>query len=572
MRMLYHIVFMLIVLNGVFASSITVNADLRITGSKYFSTSRLRELLHAGDTMSQSEWLALGDSLLDVYAVEGYPFCSLHVDSVCAAEHTLRIVSLTLDEGKQLLLGRVKIDGAPVDFPPVSRWFREGRPVNGARLLQAIDEILYHLEQEGRALSTLSLREMRLWPAGEDLSLELDFQLSHIDPVLLQRVLFRGQKMSRESTLLRLSRLKEGMRWDPVRARDANRRLLATGWFQQVQGPTLCRGPEGELVLVELDELPAYHFDGMAGLIPDTDEKGSRFAFHLQLDLDNILGTGRRLNLLGSRPDGVSQELQFKYREPFLFGQPLAASLEMRQQIQDSSWLKRSAGIELDYDLLLWLSLSASLYQQEVLPDSLNGRVMRRVDRSSSLVLGGGIEADRRDDPRNPRLGWMASLGWERIQRQTKEYKNLPPLGESSTLNRQQMRLKLWYPLRPRVVLQPSLGGGLLSGDGTLPVDEFFTLGGTAGPRGWREQSLFAESWLLGQLELRYLLGPRSRVAVFWDSLIWNTPSATNQRTHGRGVALVLPAAGGQLELQYALGESTKLSRGMLHLRLLTRF
>ena len=328
---------MLLASQFLFAQRILVDEELRITGNEHFSTSRLRELLHAGDTMRLQEWKALGDSLLDAYANEGLPFCALQVDSLQHSGRDTHLLSVQLNEGQRLLLGRVQVDGAPPGLPPVSRWFREGQLLRGGLLLEAIDELLYHLDKDGRALSVLSVRQMRLWPLEDAMSLELDLQLTQVDPVHIDRIVFRGQSVSRPSTLLKLSRLQEGERWNPQRISDANRRLLATGWFEQVSGPSLCRGPEGKLLLVELKELPAYHFDGMAGLLPDQDGSGSRFAFHLQLDLDNILGTGRRLNLLGSRPDGVSQELSFRYREPFLFGQPLAAAIEMNQQIQDSS-------------------------------------------------------------------------------------------------------------------------------------------------------------------------------------------------------------------------------------------
>ncbi len=549
-----------------------VAEELEILGNRNFSTAHLRRLLGAGKLLDREAWILRLDSLARAYAERGYPAAELESASLVDVGGVPTLQNVELDEGPRVVMGRLIIRPEEDWLPDPAVYLPEGRMVEQGFLEQGLLELLRELEETGRPLSSLRLAGINLWPdTQERLVLDLELRLDHALEIRPGEVYFQGQQVSRPRTLLRISRLKAGRLYDPRRIREARRRLLATGWFREVRGPLLCRGPEGHLLLVELEELPSYRFEGLAGLLPPEGEgQPARFSFHLEFKLSNILGTGRRLDLLASRPDGISQELRFAYREPFLLGSPLGAGIELAQQVQDSSWLRRSAAFDLDWEVLPGVELGARISSSEVLPDSSAGYVLLGIDRSRSISWASRVRADRRNDPRNPRRGWTAEFLAELLDRRLLEFRGLPARGENRNLRRRRMAFAAYIPLGRSLVAAPALAGGTLSG-ADPPLEEHFSLGGARGPRGYREGIFRGEDFALAQAELRWLFGPASRAALFWDTLLWEQGGSRRLR-HGLGLAVVLPVRHGQLELQYALGEERRLMSGLLHLRLLSRF
>jgi outer membrane protein assembly factor BamA len=557
---------------------IRIAADLEISGNQLFSIRQLREKLSAGREVDQDKWQDLLVELANDYSLIGYPFMELQAvkednsekeDSEHAA---LQISAVKINEGKQLVFGRCRVVNTEIEINP-ERYFPLGKTVNSAKLQNAFLELLRELENRGRALAGIQILASGLWPLESEnqFQFELKLELVDLQEVKPAKVFFSGLTNSRPSTLLKITRLKEGALFNPRLIQDANRRLLASGWFRNVNGPILCL-VEGDLALLcEVDELPSYRFDGMAGILPPREnETDYRMSFHFDLDLANILGTGRSLNLLISRPDGISQELSFKYREPFIFNTPLSASILIEQSVQDSTWLKRGFGISADMELLAGLRIIAGAKVEEVFPDSLNGYLLRGLDQRKSKLYFTEFNVDRTDFAANPRSGFKAELKAELIESTPESFKSLPARGLKQSLRRQQSAISVFYPYKNSIVFKAGLKGGLINAD-NIPLSELFALGGGSNLRGFRERTFLASEYFGGSLEIRYLLGRLSRIALFWDSLDFKQDDIRRRR-HGRGIALILPSRLGQLEFQYALGESTKLSNGMIHMRLLSNF
>lgn len=555
-------------------SLVHVDGQLECSGQRIFSTRRLRARLGAGGTVDTASWRGKLDSLALAYAERGHPLLAVEVLELAPDRDGPRLLALRLDEGPRLVFGEIRVRGHEgLLLPDPARDLPPGRTATAASLAEGLDAWLRRLEAEGRPLSRLRLRDVEVWPDENDpglLRLDLDYDLDRTGEWRPLEIRLEGLRTARPEAVRRLARLEAGQLHDPRRLKEARRRLLASGWFEQVEGPLLAQGAQGPALLLRLEEAPSYRFDALAGLLPPRgDETTGRLSFHLQLDFDNLLGTGRELHLLASRPDGISQRLDVGYREPFLFGWPLGASAELEQRLQDSSWVELGVSGGLDWEPLPGLLLGAGAGLRELNPDSLNGWVARGVERSVSRLTRLSLSFDGRDDPRNPRQGWSATLGSEWQNRRPQPYRGLPPLSVARTLLRRRAELKLWWPLSSRWVLHPALKVGQVSAG--APVEERLTLGGGAGPRGLREDEIRAEDYGLFQLELRYLLGPAARVALFGDWARFGADGTRGSR-RGLGAGLVLPTRLGQVELQYAVADDRTWEEGLIHVRLIARF
>jgi outer membrane protein assembly factor BamA len=546
--------------------SLVIPASLPVDGLSFFSTTDLHRTLQIGSKTTESEWNLRLQTLAGNAASQG--FLAFECEATMAEGG--RIEHLQIMEGPRAHMGELQIDEWPESLTLPLAW-HGGAPLTDEALANSFAELLNTLDHDGRPFALLRILELQWRSDDNKLWLDLHCRLEHADPEVIDAVHFPGELLSRPQTLLRLSHLKPGQLYDPDRLRDARRRLLSRDWFHEVQEPALCRCPEGTGLLVVVKEKPAYHFDGNLAYLPpnQNDDKG-RLAYRFLLDLDNLLGTGRELHIEASRPDGLSQDLSLAYREPFIGGLPVGLGLAIDQDIQDSSWVRRQLEFALDVEPVGGVILTTALRFREILPDSLNGFLRLGIDHSVSRSFSAGVTVDRRDNPLNPRRGSWASLAIENQNRESRDFRGLSSLLPDLQIRRQEAHLKGWFPLYKQWVAFAHLGLGRLDGD-EAPLEEQFELGGTMGPRAYRDASLRGQEWWLLQAEARFLLGPASRLAIFWDTL-WLNPETDLQRYHGRGAAFLLPAGQQVLEFQYALAPGRAFRQGYIHLRWIARF
>lgn len=557
--------------SGQGADSLWVAEELSINGHRLFSTATIKRVLHAGEAQSLDQWKTRTDSLAALYALEARPFLDLRM-AVDSTGRWPRLMQLVVEEGPQLVLGQLRVEGLEEGMPSPHRDLPSHRVLRQGVLEEGLREWLSRLDQQGMALASVQVTDFTLVPEGEDqVALDLVLRLSHGEILRPGPLLAQGNTLTRILTLERLTGLKEGEAWNPIRLAEARRRLVATGWFRSVEGPGLCRTPQGLRWHVQVEEAPAYRFDGLAAWLPDRSGKG-RWGYHVNLELANLMGTGRELAVLASRPEGWSQELHLRYTEPFVGGLPLSASLALRQRVQDSTWVEQRVSGGIRWQAGQGLSLGLAVEGAVLSPDSLNGYLGAGMDASRLWEGRVEVELDRRDDGRNPRKGWQASLQEARVRRRYRALGALPARHEDLELRRQQLRAAAYLPMGTYQVLQVAGGAGRVTGPREPGVEDLMTLGGVTGPRGSREESLRSREWILAQGEWRLLLGPASRAALFWDMLRWWDRGLVAHNTQGRGVALVLPVRQGQLEVQYALPLGARWREGLLHVRLVTRF
>jgi outer membrane protein assembly factor BamA len=100
---------------------------------------------------------------------------------------------------------------------------------------------------------------------------------------------------------------------------------------------------------------------------------------------------------------------------------------------------------------------------------------------------------------------------------------------------------------------------GQLLRDELSSVAQAERLGGFSNLRGFNEQSIFANSWLMSTIELRYLMTERTHASVFWNGaqtqLRTAEASSTNRRFQGFGLSAGFETRPGILQITWAMGQ-----------------
>jgi outer membrane protein assembly factor BamA len=388
--------------------------------------------------------------------------------------------------------------------------------------------------------------------------------------VTVSRVRVEGLKATREDVAVRAAGRLAGRPWDRAAAAAGRERLAQLGLFRAV---TL-EGLEGEAdwaraQLVYRVEEPRYNrFEAVAGFQGDAGAAGL-----VRLELGNLLGTGRAASLRWEAPGRRRSDFETRYAEPSLLGTPLRLEGMLAQQVRDSTYTRTRWGGTGRVTLGAQERLEAGYERQRIVQET--GTVERAEIQSTVFAL----ERTALDEPAAPRRGTRTRL--EAAQSFKREV--LRPQGER-TARASAVRLAAeWHrPLGRSAGLAVELAGaGRFSSERVLPVYDRYPLGGATSLRGWDEEALLVDRYLLTRLEWRWFLGGGGqRVFLFWDHATTSTRLALDdggdrleeRQRDGLGFGLRLEAAGGLVGVDYGLAPGRGALEGKVHLRLVSSF
>src|SRR6266850_5532033 len=154
--------------------------------------------------------------------------------------------------------------------------------------------------------------------------------------------------------------------------------------------------------MIRVQEGNTNTFDGILGYAPPAASGGDGIVTGLvDVSMKNLFGTARKLSVHWQRDGRNSQEMGFRYTEPWVFDLPLTLTAGFNQRQQDTIYVRR--GIEARADALLSesLSLGGTLRDDNIIPAAGS----QRVAESRSSALGVAIRYDTRDDLVSPTAG-----------------------------------------------------------------------------------------------------------------------------------------------------------------------
>ena len=387
-----------------------------------------------------------------------------------------------------------------------------------------------------------------------------------LDPgprVTIDGVRFSGLEGTSREVLMRTTRLKVGDAYDRRAVEGATRALRGLPYLADVGDAELEQDVRtGRYWLhFNVEEMPSTRIEGAFGLLPGSAE-GHRLTGLVNAEALNLLGTGRQLSVFWQRPEPVSSDLRFHYREPYLANVPLDATVTVTMAERAGYAESRTEG-GLGYHPAPGLSVSISGGRAAVRPDSLGlGRIADR----SAWVTSGAIRLDRVDRVWNARSGYRvdAMLNWDRWGATA-----LDPATDRLRVSVDAMHL---LPAGRRSVLMASVHGRRVWQRSGPTADLWWRLGGSESIRGYIEEQFLADAAGWVRLEWRRLLGPRARAFVFTDTGMLRGTDGDWFSPLGYGVGIQSSVRSGDLRIEYALSKEDVPSKGKVHVRLISTF
>lgn len=306
----------------------------------------------------------------------------------------------------------------------------------------------------------------------------------------------------------------------------------------------------------------------------------------------NLLRTGASASFEWRSFKARSQELKMTGSLPYLFGAPFILKYRFEFQKYDTIYSTFIRGIQLrlptgkNMALLLGLSYTDRL---QIFTDVNFVKQFRRLpsnpaSKNSNYSLGWeysniakgalpmqgmafsvlGSAGVRKilKDPQLESITWANYMGV-----QENVYDSMSRIGK---INVSQYRLELvadkYVQLSPWTVLKLSFLGMRYHAP-TVYFNELERYGGIKNMRGFNEQSIFANEFYMGTVELRLVLNQSGYVGPFyhwgWYSDQSKLPTVSNGPLQGAGIQVGLRTAAGVLHLAWAVGKSSSQSFGL---------
>ena len=493
---------------------------------------------------------------------------------------------LNVDEGQPTVIKNLffsSSDSLNIENYLSSFDYLKGEIFNRYEIESIIGELLKNLENQGFPFAKITIRSVYLYDdsTSEDHLADLNLKLEEGRKSRIDKIEVVGNNSTKDYVIIRELRIDPGEEYSEQKIENLPRRLNKLRYFDPVPVPQFYIDSKNNGVLqINVKEKNTNNFDGIIGYVPPAKDNESGYVTGLvNVTLRNIFGTGRAAAIKWQKLTRVSQELDLKYLEPWLFGYPFNINAELFQRIQDTTYVQRRISGSLEFLATEDISASAFVSTQDVIPTERQVPVFT-VYNSSTLTTGLSLKIDLRNDPLAPTSGFLFETAYSFSRKKINgppEYIT-PGLETNPNLQRITAGFSAFYELFHRNVVAISVNGKELRGP-YFEQSDLWYFGGTNTVRGYREEQFLASRIAWSNLEYRLMLTQRSYTFLFFDAGYY-LREADIQRSipknedfiFGYGLGITVETGIGLLGVSFALAQGDSFSEGKIHFGIINEF
>ena len=563
--------------------------NIEIESRKIFSDNEV--LRWAGLNEGQNYFPGIIDSSLSrislTLSYNGYFYPSFKNSTVEFSSDSQRVtLYLNIDEGEPTVIQDVifsSTDSSNIENYISPFNYLKGEIFNQYEIENLIENLLSNLENDGFPFASIEIKSVYIYrdTVDDDHLANIYFDLNMGKKSTIDKIEVTGNTSTKDYVIVRELRIEPGEVYSQEKVENVPVRLNKLRYFDPVPSPGFYLDSKNEGILqVKVKERNTNNFDGIIGYIPpQNDDENGYVMGMVNVTLRNIFGTGRAAAISWEKLTRISQELQLKYLEPWLFGYPFNLNAELFQRIQDSSYVQRIIGGGIEYLATEDFSATAFISAEHVIPAAREIPVFTTFN-SSSITTGVGLKIDLRDDPLATLSGFLFETSYAFSRKTIDGPEEFITENTETEINLQRLAAGFgaFFQIFPRNVIALKVNGRELSGP-FFEQSDLWRIGGTKTVRGYREEQFLASRCAWTNLEYRLMLSVRTYTFVFFDSgyyLLDAIPEIGIQRGEnfifGYGLGLALDTAIGILGVSFAFADGDTFSEGKIHFGIINDF
>ena len=517
------------------------------------------------------------NKLPETLAIKG--FAASSIDSVLydSMEAFVRIYL-----GSKYKWGKIITDSIPKNVLDKTGWNEkefENKEIDFSSLQRQQQKIIEYYENNGYPFAQVSLKNIEI--KNDTITAHLEARqgpLYHIDSIRIF-----GKVKIKKSFLEHYLGISNGSLYNNQKLQQINKQIQQLPFLQQQQAWDITMLGTGATLNLYLEPKHSSQINVLIGFVPASTITGkAQITADVHLDLKNSLGTGESILLNWQQLQPQSPRLNLAYSLPYIFNSNFGIDLSFDLLKRDSSYLQLNGILGLQY--IISSSKTFKIFYENEQNYLLAGgidtnqiiytkKLPANIDVSSGN-LGIGYHFVNTNYRLNPRKGnemdIIATAGIKKTSKNNDIVNLKDPSNPSFDFNSlydsikaKTYRFKIvaegahYFPIGKASTLKTAASIGFLQSPQNFQ-NELFRIGGYKILRGFDEESIYANKYLVLTEEYRYLVGTNSYFFGFSDAGFtktnFNTTNYSNSFISG-GLGLEFETKFGLLNLSYAIGK-----------------
>lgn len=572
----------------VIANSQTIVNSIDISGNSYLSVSDIKNLMITRKDGQYKEEQFRTDlkTIRDKYKSLGFLYAKFSKEELdFGADSAYVDIDLNIDEGNKVLIGDIEIRGnKSLTKEQILDKFdtKIGDNLNDNILNSDIKELLASYEKLDLPFAKININDVSVYKESDKEKIRIELTITENSKVKIDQVKIKGNESTADYVIIRELKLNKDKTINSESLQIMKERLDRLNIFETVSDPKIysLKSKNESGLLIEVTEGNTNTFDGVLGYVPPAGaDLPGYFTGFVNVSFRNLFGTGRKIEANYQQEVRQTQELGFKYFEPYFLNYPLNLSFGFLQRLQDTTYTRRYLDLKAEFPFSDRLTISAVGSYERIIPsDIINSGII--IADSRTLSLGTEIRYDTRDNIFVPSKGAVYKTYYAYGSKRIFNIEQLQNIGYSEYYSVQRYWIDIDYYfsfLKRQTNLIKVFGGEIVSDQ--IEDADFFRIGGNKFIRGYRNDQFLASRLFYGNLEMRYSISRKGFLFGFYDGGYYLRPAdpvnnypEQSGYLYGVGIGIRLETGLGLIGVSYALGKDAGILDGIINFGLINDF
>lgn len=432
------------------------------------------------------------------------------------------------------------------------------------KISTTLQNLMDHFETNGKSFTNIRLKNISI---DHDLA-SADLQINQSENRTIDKIIIKGYTDFPKKFLKHELNIKTGTVFNKQILREISTTINHLNFVTETKSPEVLFTKDSTYIYLYLNKKHANKFDGVLGFASKEEGNGLEFNGYLDFNFNNIFNNGESISLLWKNNGNDSQKFYIGARTPYIFNLPITPEIDFKLFRQDTTYSNIITNIHISYPIYNKGEITA-IFSTENSTDLLKDDFHQPGIQSYKNIFYGGSYSYKilNNDllfPTTFQINFNGLIGNRNIDNsKTSQTKFL-------------FFANYLYEINNKNFIFIQNQSALLNSDNYLN-NELFRIGGSNNLRGVNEESIFASTYTIFNLEYRFRPTMNSFFYSITDySYFENAFNNENSSIYSLGLGYAFTTKVGLLNISYAIakheGSNFSFDNSKIHIKIISFF
>jgi outer membrane protein assembly factor BamA len=436
------------------------------------------------------------------------------------------------------------------------------KPIKFEKIESIFEKTLNICDNSGYPFATIQLDSISI--VNNKISGVIDLHFNNF--IKIDSVIIKGKSKISSYFLSNYLGVKAGKPYQESKIIAIENRLKELPFIKSLKPYEFTFTPQQNKLVLYLDQKKANQFDGVLGFLPSEKTGKIEFTGQAHLKLQNALNRGELIDIDWRKLQLNSRDIKAKVSYPYLLNTPIGIDLNFKLFQRDTIFIDVTQNAGLQYLLSGSNFFKVFVNNRNLSLVSTNGleflSTLPAYADVKILTYGIGVKQEQTDYRFNPRKGFKITsniaTGTKTIIKNSKINEKLyEDINLKSTIYNAEIQADFYIPIFKQSTINIGLKAASMQAENIF-LNEAYRIGGNNSLRGFDEESIYATTYAITNLEYRLLFEQNSYLFLFGNAAWYELKTksdAVNDQPFGFGTGVSFQTKAGIFSISYALGK-----------------